>query len=142
VTDLIAGHLNLAQPEKQELLELLDVKSRLTRLGFMVTRELEVVEMGQKIQLEVQEEMAKGQREFILRQQLKAIQRELGEDGESAVVGEFRTRIADAHMPPDIEKVATHELQRLQGIPSASPEHNIVTTYLDWLTTLPWSVTT
>ena len=142
VTDLIAGHLNLPQADKQELLELLDVKSRLTRLGFMVTRELEVVEMGKKIQSEVQAEMAKGQREFILRQQLKAIQHELGEDGESAVIGEFRQRIADAHMPPDIEKVATHELQRLQGIPSASPEHNIVTTYLDWLTTLPWSITT
>jgi ATP-dependent Lon protease len=142
VTDLIAGHLNLAQAEKQELLELLDVKSRLTRLGFMVTRELEVVEVGKKIQSEVQEEMAKGQREFILRQQLKAIQRELGEDGESAAVAEFRQRITEAHMPPEIEKVATHELKRLQGIPSASPEHNIVTTYLDWLTTLPWSVTT
>jgi ATP-dependent Lon protease len=142
VTDLIAGHLNLPQADKQELLELLDVTSRLTRLGFMVTRELEVVEMGKKIQSEVQEEMAKGQREFILRQQLKAIQRELGEDGESAVIGEFRQRIADAHMPPDVEKVATHELKRLQGIPSASPEHNIVTTYLDWLTNLPWSVVT
>ncbi len=142
VTDLIAGHLNLQHAEKQELLELLDVKSRLTRLGFIVTRELEIVEMGKKIQSEVQEEMAKGQREFILRQQLKAIQRELGEDGESAVAHEFRERITAAHMPADIEKVATHELQRLQSIPSASPEHNIVTTYLDWLTTLPWSVAT
>ena len=142
ITDIIAGHLNIPLAEKQELLETLDVKTRLSRLSAIVTRELEVVELGQKIQAEVQTEMAKGQREFILRQQMKAIQRELGEEGEEAVFRELGERITAAHMPTDIEKVAKHELDRLRTIPPASPEHTVVTTYLDWLTNLPWAITT
>jgi ATP-dependent Lon protease len=142
IADIIAGHLNIPLAEKQELLETLDVKARLSRLSAIVTRELEVVEIGQKIQSEVQTEMAKGQREFILRQQMKAIQRELGEEGEEAVIRELGERITAAQMPADIEKVAKHELERLRTIPSASPEHSVVTTYLDWLTNLPWSITT
>jgi ATP-dependent Lon protease len=86
--------------------------------------------------------MAKGQREFILRQQMKAIQRELGEEGEEAGLREIGERITAAQMPSEIEKVAKHELERLRTIPPASPEHNVVTTYLDWLTNLPWGVVT
>ena len=142
ITDIIAGHLNIPLAEKQELLETLDVKTRLSRLSAIVTRELEVVELGQKIQSEVQTEMAKGQREFILRQQMKAIQRELGEEGEEAVFRELGERITATHMPTDVEKAATHELDRLRTIPPASPEHTVVTTYLDWLTNLPWAITT
>ncbi|MGE4091923.1 MAG: endopeptidase La, partial [Candidatus Binatia bacterium] len=142
VSDIIAGHLNIPLPEKQELLEMADVQERLKKLSAIVTRELEVMEMGQKIQSEVQTEMAKGQREFILRQQMRAIQRELGEEGEEGVIHEFEERITNAHMPPEVEKVARHELERLRSIPSASPERTIVTTYLDWLTNLPWSITT
>ena len=142
IADIIAGHLNIPLAEKQELLEALEVKTRLSRLSTIVTRELEVLELGQKIQSQVQTEMAKGQREFILRQQMKAIQRELGEEGEEARFRELGERITAAQMPPDVEKVATHELERLRTIPPASPEHTIVTTYLDWLTTLPWALTT
>lgn len=142
VTDLIAGHLNITPDERQELLELIDVKERMAKLSFILTRELEVIEMGQKIQSEVKAEMAKGQKEFILRQQMKAIQRELGEEGEEAVYRELEEWIAAAQLPAEVEKVAKHELDRLRTIPSASPEHTVVTTYLDWLTTLPWAVTT
>jgi ATP-dependent Lon protease len=142
IADIIAGHLNIPLAEKQELLEALDVKTRLSRLSAIVTRELEVLELGQKIQSQVQTEMAKGQREFILRQQMKAIQRELGEEGEEATFRELGERITAAQMSPDVDKVARHELERLRTIPPASPEHTIVTTYLDWLTSLPWAVTT
>ncbi len=142
VSDLIAGHLNIPLAEKQELLEMLEVKARLAKLGFIVTRELEVIEIGQKIHSEVQSEMAKGQREYILRQQMKAIQRELGEEGEETVYRDLEERITAAKMPPEVEHVARHQLERLRTIPAASPEHTVVTTYLDWLTSLPWSVTT
>lgn len=142
VSDLIAGHLNVPLAERQELLEQLDIKARLARLGFLITRELEVIEIGQKIQSEVQSEMAKGQREYILRQQLKAIQQELGEAGEVAGLRELEERIVAARMPPEVEQVARHQLERLKTIPVASPEHTVVTTYLDWLTSLPWAVTT
>ncbi len=142
LTDVIAGHLNIPLAEKQELLETVNVKTRLSRLSAIITRELEMLEIGQKIQSEVQTEMAKGQREFILRQQMKAIQRELGEEGEEAGLREIGERITAAQMPPEVEKVAKHELERLRTIPPASPEHTVVTTYLDWLTNLPWAVIT
>ena len=142
ITDIIAGHLNIPLAEKQELLETLEVKTRLSRLSAIVTRELEVIEIGQKIQSEVQTEMAKGQREFILRQQMKAIQRELGEEGEEAGLREMGERITAAQMPSEVEKVARHELERLRTIAPASPEHTVSTTYLDWLTSLPWAVVT
>ncbi len=142
VSDVIAGHLNIPLAEKQELLETLEVKTRLAKLGFIVTRELEVIEIGQKIQSEVQTEMAKGQREFVLRQQMRAIQRELGEEGEEAVIREFAERIAAAQMPAEVEKVAKHELERLRTIPPASPERTVITTYLDSLTNLPWALST
>jgi ATP-dependent Lon protease len=86
--------------------------------------------------------MAKGQREFILRQQMRAIQRELGEEGEEAVLHELEERITAAQMPPEVEKVAKHELERLRTIPPASPERTVAMTYLDWLTNLPWATTT
>jgi ATP-dependent Lon protease len=142
ISDIIAGHLNIPLTEKQALLEMVEVKARLAKLGATVARELEVIEIGQKIQSEVQTEMAKGQREFILRQQMKAIQRELGEEGEEAVLRELEERIAAARMPAEVEKVARHELERLGTIPSASPERTVAMTYLDWLTNLPWSIAT
>jgi ATP-dependent Lon protease len=142
ISDIIAGHLNIPLAEKQEVLEMVAVKARLAKLSTIVTRELEVMELGQKIQSEVQTEMAKGQREFILRQQMRAIQRELGEEGEEAVLRELEERITAAQMPPEVEKVAKHELERLRTIPPASPERTVATTYLDWLTNLPWAVTT
>jgi len=86
--------------------------------------------------------MAKGQREFILRQQMRAIQRELGEEGEEAVLRELDERITAAQLPTNVEKVAKHELERLRTIPPASPERTVATTYLDWLTNLPWAITT
>jgi ATP-dependent Lon protease len=142
ISDIIAGHLNIPLAEKQELLEMVVVKARLAKLSTIVTRELEVIELGQKIQSEVQTEMAKGQREFILRQQMKAIQRELGEEGEEAGLRELEERITAAQMPTDAEKVAKHELERLRTIPPASPERTVAMTYLDWLTNLPWAITT
>jgi ATP-dependent Lon protease len=139
----IASTMRLETPEKQLVLEERDTMARLRMLTAFLTRELEVLELGHKIQTDIQKEMDKNQREYYLRQQLKAIQDELGEsDPTQADVNELREKIQAAKMPPDADKAATRELDRLGKIPSASPEYSVIRTYLDWLVTLPWSVTT
>jgi ATP-dependent Lon protease len=141
--NLVASTLRLKTEEKQTLLELIDVESRLREISTILNRELEVFELGSKIQSQVQEEMEKGQREFFLRQQLKAIQEELGEgDADQAELNELRARFAELELPEDARKSVERELSRLEKIPSAAAEHGVIRTYLDWLVSLPWNKTT
>jgi len=140
---LIVGALRLGVEEKQALLEEADVSKRLRHLSKILARELEVVQLGTQIQSQVQSEVDKGQREFFLRQQLKAIQDELGEgDEQQAEVNELRERIEAAKLPEQAQKAADRELARLEKLPPAAAEHGVIRTYLEWLTDLPWSVET
>ncbi len=137
---LIAGALRISTEEKQELLETVDVTRRLRRLSEILTRELEVVQLGSKIQSQVQSEIDKGQREFFLRQQLKAIQEELGEgDEQQAEINELRERLEQAGLPEDAQKAAERELSRLEKLPPVAAEYGVIRTYLEWLVDLPWS---
>ncbi len=140
---LIAGSLRIAVEEKQKLLEEVDVAKRLRHLSRILARELEVVQLGTQIQTQVQSEVDKGQREFFLRQQLKAIQDELGEgDEQQAEVHELHERIEAAGLPDHALKAAERELARLEKLPPAAAEHGVIRTYLEWLVELPWSVET
>src|SRR5579883_2929066 len=143
LTDLVASYLKIAVEELQDLLATLDVRQRLEKLLVILTREIELLELGHKIQSQVQSELNKSQREYYLRQQLKAIQRELGEgDGRSSEIDELAKKIEAAKMPEEARKAADKELDRLKMIPPESAEHTVVRTYIDWLVTLPWSVST
>jgi ATP-dependent Lon protease len=140
LSHLIAGALRISTEEKQELLETLDVTKRLRRLSEILTRELEVVQLGSKIQSQVESEIDKGQREYFLRQQLKAIQEELGEgDEQQAELSELRQRIEEAELPEEAQKAAERELSRLEKLPPVAAEYGVIRTYLEWLVDLPWS---
>jgi ATP-dependent Lon protease len=140
---LIAGALRISPGEKQELLEEVDVGKRLRRLSEILARELEVIQLGSKIQSQVQSEIDKGQREYYLREQLKAIQQELGEaDEQQAEINELRERIEAASLPEHARKQADRELGRLERLPPAAAEHGVIRTYLEWLVELPWIATT
>ena len=143
VTDLIASNLNISLDEKQDLLNTLDVQNRLQRLSVILNREIELLELGSKIQSQVQSELSKNQKEFYLRQQLRAIQKELGEgDSRSADIDDLRDKLDAADLPEDPRKAADTELDRLKMIPPESAEHSVVRTYLEWLANLPWAVST
>ncbi|MDH7601417.1 MAG: endopeptidase La [Armatimonadota bacterium] len=143
LADTIAMHLPIPIPEKQDLLETLGIKARLKKLLAILMREVEVLELGSKIQSQVHSEMGKTQREYFLREQLKAIQRELGEtDERTAEIEELRAKIAEAKMPEEAEKEALRELDRLSHMPPAAPEYTVARTYIDWLISLPWNVYT
>ncbi|MGD8758293.1 MAG: endopeptidase La [Deltaproteobacteria bacterium] len=143
LADLIASSLNVSKDEKQKALETQDVKERLKEVTRLVNRELEVLELGQKIQSQVKQDMDKTQREFYLRQQLKAIKEELGEKDESKVeVEEYRTKIAEKNLPEEAKKEAERELQRLERMHPSSAEYTVASTYLDWITALPWHQST
>jgi ATP-dependent Lon protease len=140
---LIAGALRVGVEEKQRLLEEVDVAKRLRHLARILARELEVVQLGTQIQTQVQSEIDKGQREFFLRQQMKAIQDELGEvDEQQAEVEELRERIEAANLPEQALEAADRELSRLEKLPPAAAEHGVIRTYLEWLVELPWSKAT
>jgi ATP-dependent Lon protease len=140
LSHLIAGALRINTEEKQELLETVDVTKRLRRLSEILTRELEVVQLGSKIQSQVESEIDKGQREYFLRQQLKAIQEELGEgDEQQAEINELRDRIEQAGLPEEAQKAAERELSRLEKLPPVAAEYGVIRTYLEWLVDLPWS---
>jgi ATP-dependent Lon protease len=143
ISDLIASNLNLPLDEKQVLLETLDVDKRLLQLNSILAREIELLELGQKIQGQVQTELTRNQKEFYLRQQLKAIQKELGEpDARQNEVEMLRRRIEEAGLGEEARKAAEAELDRLAIIPPESAEHTVVRTYVEWLADLPWSVST
>src|ERR687888_499676 len=128
---------------RQEILELNPVSAKLQRLTRFLVREIEVLEVGRRIQGQAREEIDKTQREYILREQLRAIQRELGEEDEQqAEVKELRSRLDEAGLPPEVRKQADRELSRLEKLPPVSPEHSVIRTYLDWIASLPWSTST
>jgi ATP-dependent Lon protease len=136
----IATYVRIGLEDAQEILQLESTDAKLRRLMSILSKELEVLELGRKIQTEAQTEMEKVQREYYLREQLKAIQRELGEVDEQAVeVEEFRKKIAEAGMPEEPRKEAERELDRLSKLPTAAAEYGVIRTYLDWMTSLPWS---
>jgi ATP-dependent Lon protease len=141
LSDFIASSLSTIDTTvKQQLLETADVRSRLDQLNRILTKELEVLELGSKIQSQVQSEVGKGQREYFLREQMKAIQKELGEGDEQArEVDELREKIDAAGMPDDVRKEALRELDRLTKMPAAAAEYTVARTYIDWLIALPWT---
>jgi ATP-dependent Lon protease len=137
---LVVSTLRLKTEEKQKILELADVHQRLREVSAILQRELEVYELGTKIQSQVASEIEKGQREYFLRQQLKAIQEELGEgDPEQAEIAELRDRLAEKRLPDDVRKAAERELSRLERLPTAAAEYGVIRTYLDWILSLPWA---
>jgi len=139
LADLVASNLNISLEDKQKALEEFDVKERLKLVTKLLARELEYLEIAHRIQSEARSEIDKGQREYILRQQLKAIQQELGEtDPQTAEINELRKRLEAKKLPDEVRKAAEHELGRLGSINPASPEYNVVRTYLDWILELPW----
>ena len=139
----IANFQRMDLNDAQELLELDPVLEKLRKLITILTHEVEMLEIGQKIQNEARSEIDKVQREYFLREQLKAIQRELGEGDEQTVEAEeFRQKIQVAEMPEEAEKMARRELDRLSRLPSAAAEYGVIRTYLDWLVSLPWSIST
>ncbi len=142
---LVASTLRtIRTEERQDILEQVNVEQRLRTVSAILSRELEVFELGSKIQSQVQSEMEKGQREYFLRQQLKAIQQELGEnDPEQAEIAELRERVdALGELPEEVRKAADRELQRLEKLPSAAAEYGVIRTYLEWIITVPWSTYT
>lgn len=143
LADLIASNLNLPTGEKQGILETVDVRERLTKVHLFLNKEVQVLELGNKIQSQVKEDMDRTQREYYLREQLKAIKKELGElDEHSAEIKELKEKIKKAKMPAEALAAAEKELDRLAKIPPASAEYTVARTYLDWLVELPWSETT
>jgi ATP-dependent Lon protease len=140
LADFIASSLStIATSVKQEVLETLDVRARMDTLNRILIKELEVLELGSKIQSQVQSEVGKNQREYFLREQLKAIQKELGEgDDQTKDVEELTQKIEAAGMPETVKKEAMRELDRLAKMPVAAAEYTVSRTYLDWLVTLPW----
>ena len=141
LADFIVSSLpTLTTAVKQEVLDTLDVRARMDLLNRILIKELEVLELGSKIQSQVQSEVGKNQREYFLREQLKAIQKELGEDDDQAKeIDELREKIEAAGMPEAVQKEATRELDRLSKMPVAAAEYTVSRTYLDWLVSLPWT---
>lgn len=141
--DLVSSTLNLELGKRQELLETLDPTTRLQKISILLAKELDVLELQSKIHNQVQEEVDKTQREFYLREQMRAIQHELGEvDSQQREINELREKITQAEMPKEVREKAEHELERLAQMPSAAPEVAIIRTYLDWLIVLPWAKAT
>jgi ATP-dependent Lon protease len=143
LADMVAYSPDMDTESRQELLETIDVVDRLKLVSGFLARQIEILELKGKIQSEVKSEMDKTQREYILREQLKAIQRELGEDDpQQAEIAELREKIDAAGMPEEVKARAIKEVDRMSRIPSASPEVGVIRTYVDWLIGLPWNVAT
>jgi len=143
LVDLIGSTINIGVAEKQEILEKIDLKERLKKVTILLNREVETLELSSRIQSHVKEGIDKTQREYYLREQLKAIQKELGEtDDKMSEMEEIRKKILEARMPPDVQKIAEKELDRLSKMSNMSAEYTVSRTYLDWLTEIPWSQAT
>jgi ATP-dependent Lon protease len=139
----IATNIRMEIPDAQAILEIDNVREKLLKLTTIMTKELEVLELGRKIQSDAQSEMEKMQREYFLREQLKAIKKELGEEDEQTLeVEEYRKKIMAAGMPEEAEKEALRELSRLEKMPPQAAEYSVIKTYLDWLTDMPWQIAT
>src|SRR5262249_17399496 len=141
LADFIASSLTtIGTPVKQEVLDTLDIRARMDTLNRILIKELEVLELGSKIQSQVQSEVGKNQREYFLREQLKAIQKELGEgDDQAREIDELRGKVDAAGMPESVKKEALRELDRLSKMPVAAAEYTVSRTYMDWIVALPWS---
>jgi ATP-dependent Lon protease len=143
LADLITSNLELEVGEKQDVLETFDLKTRTRKVLQFLSRQLEVLKVRERINTQVQEEMGRNQREYVLRQQLKAIKEELGElDDAGGDLDEFSEKITKSKMPEEAEKVARKQLERLKGMQPSSAEYTVTRTYLEWLVELPWSVST
>jgi len=143
LADFVAANLAISVEEKQRILEDTSVRERLKKVNTLLNRELEFANLQSKIQQQIQSEMGKTQREMFLRQQLRAIQKELGEGDERTVeIAELKERIDKANMPEAALKAAEHELDRLEKMPPSAPEYTVARTYIDWLISLPWAVST
>jgi ATP-dependent Lon protease len=141
--DIIAPTLDIALAEKQEILATLDIETRLRKVSGQLTRQVELLELRQKIRAETKESVDKAQREYFLREQLKAIKKELGEeDGKNVEIEELRQKIDALKAPPEVEKEALRELSRLERMSEMSAEHSVIRTFLDWIIELPWNVLT
>ncbi len=143
LADMVAYSPDMSTEQRQELLETIDVEQRLKLVAAFLARQIEILELKGKIQSEVKSEMDKTQREYILREQLKAIQRELGEDDpQQAEINELRDKVESSGMPEEVRTRAIKEIDRMSRIPSASPEVGVIRTYVDWLVSLPWNTST
>ncbi|MGI6307110.1 MAG: endopeptidase La [Dethiobacteria bacterium] len=140
LADIVASHLTLKIEQKQDILEAISPRDRLEILAEILGREMEILELEKKINLRVRKQMEKTQKEYYLREQIKAIQKELGErDERTAETDEYRQRVDAAKLPPEVEKKAIKEIERLEKMPAAAAEAVVIHTYLDWLLELPWS---
>ena len=143
LADLITSNLDVQVDEKQDVLETFDLKNRLRKVLQFLSRQHEVLKVREKINSQVQEEMGRNQREYVLRQQLKAIKEELGEiDDSGGDLDDFREKVVNAKMPPETEKVAMKQLERLKVMQPSSAEYTVTRTYLEWLVELPWAIST
>jgi ATP-dependent Lon protease len=139
--DIIASTLDLPASEKQEILALLDPEARAQKVSEKLARQIEILELSKKIGEETKDSMDKAQRQYFLREQLKAIQKELGEEtGQSVEAEDLRKKVLDAKMPPDVEKEVLRELSRFERMPEMAAEHSMIRTYLDWMIELPWNI--
>ena len=138
ISDKAISLMSISTKEKQSVLEELNVYKRLERTLVIINHEIQRIELGERIQADVQDEISKTQKEYYLREQLRAIKKELGEDESNIEIKELEEKIKKANMPKDILKVANKELSRLEKIPTHSPEYTVTRTYLDWLVELPW----
>ncbi len=140
LADLVAGNLDAPVEEKAQLLETIDVKDRIRKVLRLLTRQLEILKMRERINSQIKEEMGKNQREYVLRQQLKAIKEELGEeDGDQGDLDVLDERITKANLPNEAEGVARKQLKRLRSMQVGSAEYTVVRTYIDWILDIPWS---
>jgi ATP-dependent Lon protease len=140
LADVIASLINIPAEEKQKVLETLDVKQRLREVTRLVSLQVEILELGNKIQSQIKSDLDKSQREYYLRQQLKAIRQELGESEETKVeIEEYRAKIEKKNLPEEARKEAQRELERLSRMHPSSAEYTVSSTYLDWMTALPWN---
>ena len=142
LTDRAISLMTVPNKEKQEILEELNIKNRIEKALTLISREMQRIKLGEEIQSEVHDEIAKTQREYYLREQMKTIKKELGEDESSVELKELEDKIKAVKMPEEAEKVALKELDRLSRIPTQSPEYNVSRTYIEWLADLPWSDST
>ena len=139
LTDRAISVITISNQEKQEILEELNIKIRIEKALNLISREIQRIKLGEEIQTEVHDEITKTQREYYLREQMKAIKKELGEDESTVESKELEDKIKSAKMPEAAEKVAMKELDRLARIPTQSPEYNVSRTYIEWLSDIPWS---
>jgi ATP-dependent Lon protease len=140
LVNIVAASIDLKTSDKQQILEMVDTKARLGRLSELLTREIRILEISSKIDTETQERVGKVTKEAILREKMKSIEKELGEDDDTREIAEFRKKIKDAGMPDEVREKADRELTRLAKMSSYNPESSYIRTYLEWLVDLPWKI--